>query len=199
MNQKDEINALKSKINSLKYQIKQKDDYKIENQRLKKGLEEIRKKESERNKEIDQIENNISSVFTSFKSLIRKKGNEYLKIKSSYNKDILERMKKENKYFEEKIILLEGKSKALLDELYTNAKKYCSCLASGPSSENIMINIEAIKFNLQNILNEFNFVFQEIEEIINLFNQLTADKEEENLRKTQINEIITKELDRLLK
>lgn len=195
----DEIKSLNSKINSLKYQIKQMQDFKEENIRLKKGLDNSYEAIKKINEEKYIIENKISDVFNSIKKLIVFKGTEYSKIKSSYNKDIIERMRKDNKTFEEKITIIERETKALLDDLYSKVKQYCSKLNSGVANNNSMVDIEAIKFILQNIYNQFNYVFTEIKNILNLSSQHIAEEEEETLRNINMLEIIVEEADRLLR
>ena len=97
-------------------------DFKEENIRLKKGLDNSYEAIKKINEEKYIIENKISDVFNSIKKLIVFKGTEYSKIKSSYNKDIIERIKKDNKTFEEKITIIERETKALLDDLYSKVK-----------------------------------------------------------------------------
>lgn len=94
MKQNDEIRRLNGRIDSLNYQIKQLNDYKEENIRIKEGLKKSIDEIYQINKEKDKIEQNVSVVFNSFKQLIKKKGTDYTKLKSSYNRDLIERMKK---------------------------------------------------------------------------------------------------------
>ena len=199
MNYKDEIRSLNVKINSLKYQIRQQEDYKEENIRLKKLCDSCKEGINKINMEKGNVENNISLVFNSFKKLIHRKGMDYSNLKAKYNKDLVERMKKDNKNFEETIMQLDIKSKALLDDLYSKIKQYCSGLSRGAAQDNIKVDIEAIKYNLQNIINKFNFVFNEIQNILNLSNQYIAEEEEETLQNIQMIEIIIEEVDRLLR
>ena len=202
MNQlKDEIRILNDRIASMRYQIKQLNNYEKENIRLIKGYDEVRKEIAEINSEKKNIENNVSRVFNSFKNLIKKKGNNYLTLKASYNKDLLERIQIDNKCFEEQLSVIENKSKKLLDELYSKVKQYCSSLSSSgsDSQNNAMIDIEAIKFNLKNVQNELSFIFTEIQNILNLSSQYIEDEEEETLRNIQMIEIIVEEVERLLR
>lgn len=199
MNDKDEIRSLNLQVNSLKYQIRQLDDYKEENIRLKKVCDAAKEGFDKIRIEKDNVENNISVVFNSFKKLIHRKGMDYSKLKTSSKKDLIERMKKDNKNFEEKIIQLDIKSKALLDDLYSKIKQYCSGLNSGAVQENIKIDIEAMKYNLQNISSQFTFIFNEIQNILNLSSQFIAEEEEETLKNINMIEIIIEEIERLLR
>ena len=199
MKQNDEIRRLNGRIDSLNYQIKQLNDYKEENIRIKEGLKKSIDEIYQINKEKDKIEQNVSVVFNSFKQLIKKKGTDYSKLKSSYNRDLIERMKKDNKYFELKLNSIDKKSKNLLDDLYSKVKQYCSGLSSGSGSQdNLMVDINAIKYNLEKILNEFNFVFKEIEKILSLSSQYIEEEDEETVRTLRMIEIIVNELDRIL-
>ena len=199
MKQNDEIRRLNGRIDSLNYQIKQLNDYKEENIRIKEGLKKSIDEIYQINKEKDKIEQNVSVVFNSFKQLIKKKGTDYTKLKSSYNRDLIERMKKDNKYFELKLNSIDKKSKNLLDDLYSKVKQYCSGLSSGSGSQdNLMVDINAIKYNLEKILNEFNFVFKEIEKILSLSSQYIEEEDEETVRTLRMIEIIVNELDRIL-
>ena len=186
----------------MRYQIKQLNNYKEENIRLQKGYSSAREDIQSLKKDNDKVETQISYVFNSFKNLINKKGKEYLKIKSSYNRDMLERMRTDNKYFEEQLAVIDKKSKNLLDDLYSKVKQYCSSLSSGSSDaahDNNMVDIEAIKFNLNNILNEFSLIFNEIQNILTLSSQFIAEEDEETLRNINMIEIIIQEVDRLLR
>ena len=194
----DEIRSLNSKINSLKYQIKQMQDFKEENIRFKKGQDNSLVTIKKINEEKDNVENRISQVFNSFKKLISRKGTDYSKIKSSSHKDLIERMRKDNKNFEEKITIIERQSKELLDELYSKVKQYCSKLNTEVTQNNNLVDIEPIKFNLQNVLNQFNYIFTEIEKILNLSSQYIAE-EEETIKNINMLEIIVEEADRLLR
>jgi len=199
MNPKDEIRRLNSRIDSLNYQIKQLNDYKEENKRIKEGLSKSVDEIYQINKEKDKIENDISVVFNSFKQLIKKKGTDYSKLKSSYNKDMIERMKKDNKYFEDKLSSIDKKSKNLLDDLYTKVKQYCSGLSSGSGSQdNLQVDISTIKYKLEKILNEFNFVFKEIEKIVSLSSQYIEEEDEETVRTLRMMEIVVNEVDRII-
>ena len=199
MNLKDEIKKLKEKEISLRYQIKQLNDFREENIRLKRGYDNSNKYINQINKEKDAIENNVSQVLSSFKTLVGKKGSEYAKIKSQYNNDLLERMKKDNKYFEEKLSVIEKKSRNMLDELYSKVRQYCSAVNVGSSSQdNLAIDINSIKYNLQNVFNEFNFVFKEIEDILKKSNSYIEEEDEENVRNLKIIDITVGEVDRLL-
>ena len=203
MTDKDEIRRLNGRIESMRFQIKQLNDYKEENIRLKKGYSSAREDIQNLKKDNNNVENQISHVFNSFKNLINKKGKAYLKIKSSYNKDLLERMRTDNKYFEEQLAVFDKKAKDLLDDLYSKVKQFCSSLSSGGSSgatqDNNMVDIEAIKFNLNNVLNELNLIFNEIQNILTLSSQFIAEEDEETLRNINMIEIIIEEVDRLLR
>ena len=199
MSRKDEISILNSRINSLNYQIKQMNDFKEENKRIKEGLKKSIDEIYQINKEKDKIEQNVSQVFNSFKQLIKKKGTDYSKLKSSYNRDLIERMKKDNKYFELKLNSIDKKSKNLLDDLYSKVKQYCSGLSSGSGSQdNLMVDINTIKYNLEKILNEFNFIFKEIEKILSLSSQYIEEEDEETVRTLRMIEVIVNEIDRIL-
>ena len=198
MNPKDQISMLTTRINSLQYQIRMQNDFKEENKRLKKGYDNSLEAINKIEKEKGNIEDKVNTALFSFKNLLIHRGKEYSKLKTNYNNDLVERMRKDNKKFEEKITILERQSKLLLDDLYNKVKQYCSGLSSGGASDNNVIDIETIKYNLQNVLNEFNFVFQEIQEILNLSSQFIAEEEEETLRNLQTIEIIVEEIDRLL-
>ena len=199
MNLKDELRRKDAQIDSLRFQIKLLNDFKEENIRLKRGYENSNKFINQISKEKDAIENNVSLVLSSFKTLVGKKGSEYAKIKSQYNNDLLERMKKDNKYFEEKLSVIEKISSNMLDELYSKVKQYFSALSSGSSSQdNLAFDINSIKYNLQNILNEFNFVFKEIKNILKLSSSYIEEEDEETVKNLQIIDIIVDEVDRLL-
>ena len=174
-------------------------DFKEENKRIKEGLKKSIDEIYQINKEKDKIEQNVSAVFNSFKQLIKKKGTDYSKLKSSYNRDLIERMKKDNKYFELKLNSIDKKSKNLLDDLYSKVKQYCSGLSSGSGSQdNLMVDINAIKYNLEKILNEFNFIFKEIEKILSLSSQYIEEEDEETVRTLRMIEVIVNEIDRIL-
>jgi predicted secreted protein len=199
MSQKDEIRILNSRIDSLNYQIKQMNDFKEENKRIKEGLKKSIDEIYQINKEKDKIEQSVSEVFNSFKQLIKKKGSDFSKLKSSYNRDLIERMKKDNKYFELKLNSIDKKSKNLLDDLYSKVKQYCSGLSSGSGSQdNLMVDINAIKYNLENILNEFNFIFKEIEKILSLSSQYIEEEDEETVRTLKMMEVMVNEIDRII-
>ena len=199
MKQNDEIRRLNGRIDSLNYQIKQLNDYKEENIRIKEGLKKSIDEIYQINKEKDKIEQNVSVVFNSFKQLIKKKGTDYSKLKSSYNRDLIERMKKDNKYFELKLSSIDKKSKNLLDDLYSKVKQYCSGLSSGSGSQdNLMVDINAIKYNLEKILNEFNFVFKEIEKILSLSSQYIEEEDEETVRTLRMMEVVVNEVERII-
>ena len=199
MTTKDEIRSLQVKIDGLKYEIKQLKDYKEENIRLQNSLKNSKSNIDNIKQDKDQLENNISTVFNSFKTLISRRSNENKALKSINSKEITDRMRKDNKIFEESIYEIENKTKNILDELYTKVKQYCSSLSSGKDNNNIKIDVEKIKFNLQNILNEFNLVFNEIQNILNLSSQYIAEEEEETLRNITMTEIIIEEVERLLR
>ena len=96
---KEEIRVLKSRTESMRFQIKQQEDFRQENIRLKKGYDEVRGQIDGINKEKINIENNVNGLIVSYKNLIRKKVNNYLTLKSSYNKDLLERIETDNRCF----------------------------------------------------------------------------------------------------
>lgn len=199
MNKDDEIRRLNARIDSQLFQIKQMNDYKEENKRIKESLKKSTDEIFQINKEKDKIEQSISVVFNSFKQLIKKKGTDYSQLKSSYNRDLIERMKKDNKYFELKINNIDKKSKNLLDDLYSKVKQYCSSLNSGSGSQdNLMMDINAIKYNLEKVLNEFNFVFKEIEKILSLSSQYIEEEDEETVRTLRMIEVIVNEIDRII-
>ena len=108
-------------------------------------------------------------------------------------------MKKDNKYFELKLNSIDKKSKNLLDDLYSKVKQYCSGLSSGSGSQdNLMVDINAIKYNLEKILNEFNFIFKEIEKILSLSSQYIEEEDEETVRTLRMIEVIVNEIDRII-
>jgi hypothetical protein len=108
-------------------------------------------------------------------------------------------MKKDNKYFELKLNSIDKKSKNLLDDLYSKVKQYCSGLSSGSGSQdNLMVDINAIKYNLENILNEFNFIFKEIEKILSLSSQYIEEEDEETVRTLRMMEVMVNEIDRII-
>ena len=88
MRDKDEIRSLNTKINSLKYQIRQMTDYKEENIFIKDGLKKIKEDIENVNKENIVIQTNITPLLNTFKKLISLKQTSYTKIINSYNKDI---------------------------------------------------------------------------------------------------------------
>ena len=118
MTDKDEIRSLNTKINSLKFQIKQMNDYKEENNSIKNGLALIRDDIEKINEEKKIIQNDISPVFNTFKKLISVNHTKFSNISVSYNNDILARMEKDNKYFADKIYLMEKKSDELINNLF---------------------------------------------------------------------------------
>ena len=199
MNPKDEIRRLNSRIDSLNNQIKQLNDYKEENKRIKEGLKKSVDEIYQINKEKEKIEKDISVVFNSFKQLIKKKGTDYSKLKSSYNMDIIERMKKNNKNFEVKLSSIDKKSKNLLDDLYIKVKLYYSGINIGSGSQdNLLADIKTIKYKLEKIINEFNFAYKEFEKILSLNSQYIEEEEEETVKSLRMIEIITNEIDRIL-
>ena len=195
MTDKDEIRSLNTKINSLKFQIKQMNDYKEENNSIKNGLALIRDDIEKINEEKKIIQNDISPVFNTFKKLISVNHTKFSNISVSYNNDILARMEKDNKYFADKIYLMEKKSDELINNLFQKLNQY---IANNQTGENNLLDINTIKFNLFNILNEFNQIFEEIKQILDLSSKSVADEEEETLRNIQIIEIIVKEVDRIM-
>ena len=195
MNDKDEIRSLNTRINSLKFQIKQMDDYKDENNQIKTGMAQLKEKINKIENEKIIIQNNISPLVNVFKKLIVDKSTKYSNISASYNKDLLARMEKDNKLFEEKIYQMEKKSNELINNLYEKVNKY---LASNQQGENNLLDINTIKFNLFNIMREFDAIFEEIKTILDLSSQSIADEEEETLRNIQMIEIIVQEIDRIM-
>ena len=195
MNDKDEIRSLNTRINSLKFQIKQMDDYKDENDQIKNGMAQLRENINKIENEKIIIQNNISPLVNVFKKLIVDKSTKYSNISASYNKDLLARMERDNKLFEEKIYQMEKKSNELLNNLYEKVNKY---LASNQQGENNLLDINTIKFNLFNIMREFDAIFEEIKTILELSSQSIADEEEETLRNIQMIEIIVQEIDRIM-
>ena len=195
MNDKDEIRSLNTRINSLKFQIKQMDDYKDENDQIKNGMAQLRENINKIENEKIIIQNNISPLVNVFKKLIVDKSTKYSNISASYNKDLLARMEKDNKLFEEKIYQMEKKSNELINNLYEKVNLY---LASNQQGENNLLDINTIKFNLFNIMREFDAIFEEIKMILDLSSQSIADEEEETLRNIQMIEIIVQEIDRIM-
>ena len=88
-------------------------------------------------------------------------------------------MEKDNKYFSDKIYQMEKKSDELINKLFEKVNRY---LATNQQGENNLFDINTIKFNLFNIMNEFNQIFEEIKVILDLSSQSIADEEEETLR-----------------
>ena len=109
MTDKDEIRSLNTRINSLKFQIKQMNDFKDENISIKHALEKIREDITKIENEKRKIQNEISPVFNVFKKLIAVNHTKYSNISASYNNDLLARMEKDNKYFADKIYQMEKK------------------------------------------------------------------------------------------
>ena len=93
-----------------------------------------------------------------------------------------------------KISLLEWKG-IIINNLYEKVNKY---LASNQQGENNLLDINTIKFNLFNIMREFDAIFEEIKTILELSSQSIADEEEETLRNIQMIEIIVQEIDRIM-
>lgn len=110
MNYKDEINHLNSRITSLKYQLKQMNDFKEENISIKEGLESLREQIEKINEEKQIIKNNVNPVFNTFKKLISFNQSKYSAINASYDHDILSRMEKDNNYFSNNIEIIEKKN-----------------------------------------------------------------------------------------
>ena len=187
MTDKDEIRSLNTRINSLKFQLKQMNDFKDENISIKHGLEKIREDITKIENEKRKIQNEISPVFNVFKKLIAVNHTKYSNISASYNNDLLARMEKDNKYFADKIYQMEKKSDELINKLFEKVNRY---LATNQQGENNLFDINTIKFNLFNIMNEFNQIFEEIKIILDLSSQSIADEEEETLRNIQMIEII---------
>ena len=94
MTDKDEIRSLNTRINSLKFQIKQMNDFKDENISIKHGLEKIREDITKIENEKRKIQNEISPVFNVFKKLIAVNHTKYSNISASYNNDLLARMER---------------------------------------------------------------------------------------------------------
>ena len=195
MTDKDEIRSLNTRINSLKFQIKQMNDYKEENISIKHALDRIREDIDKIDKEKKAIQNSISPVFNTFKKLIAVNHTKFSNISTSYNNDLLARMEKDNKYFADKIYLIGKKSDELISNLYEKVKRY---LSTNHQGENNLADINTIKFNLYNIMQEFNKIFEEIKTILDLSNQSIADEEEETLRNIKMIEIIVQEVDRIM-
>ena len=195
MTDKDEIRSLNTRINSLKFQIKQMNDFKDENISIKHGLEKIREDITKIENEKRKIQNEISPVFNVFKKLIAVNHTKYSNISASYNNDLLARMEKDNKYFADKIYQMEKKSDELINKLFEKVNRY---LATNQQGENNLFDINTIKFNLFNILKEFDAIFEEIKIILDLSSQSIADEEEETLRNIQMIEIIVQEVDRIM-
>ena len=124
MQARDEIRSLTTRINSLKYQLKQTEDFKLENDSIKNGLSQIKQEIKKINEESQKIQRNISPVLSNFKQLISNNHKKYSNLNASYNNDLLERMEKDNKLFEEKIYLMEKKSEELINNLYEKVNKY---------------------------------------------------------------------------
>ena len=195
MTDKDEIRSLNTRINSLKFQIKQMNDYKEENISIKHALDRIREDIDKIDKEKKAIQNSISPVFNTFKKLIAVNHTQFSNISTSYNNDLLARMEKDNKYFADKIYLIGKKSDELISNLYEKVNRY---LSTNHQGENNLADINTIKFNLYNIMQEFNKIFEEIKTILDLSNQSIADEEEETLRNIKMIEIIVQEVDRIM-
>ena len=195
MTDKDEIRSLNTRINSLKFQIKQMNDYKEENISIKHALDRIREDIDKIDKEKKAIQNSISPVFNTFKKLIAVNHTKFSNISTSYNNDLLARMEKDNKYFADKIYLIGKKSDELISNLYEKVNRY---LSTNHQGENNLADINTIKFNLYNIMQEFNKIFEEIKTILDLSNQSIADEEEETLRNIKMIEIIVQEVDRIM-
>jgi hypothetical protein len=170
-------------------------DYKDENDQIKNGMAKLKDKINKIENEKIIIQNNISPLVNVFKKLIVDKSTKYSNISASYNKDLLARMEKDNKLFEEKIYQMEKKSNELINNLYEKVNKY---LASNQQGENNLLDINTIKFNLFNIMREFDAIFEEIKTILDLSSQSIADEEEETLRNIQMIEIIVQEIDRIM-
>lgn len=196
---KEEIRVLKSRTESMRFQIKQQEDFRQENIRLKKGYDEVRGQIDGINKEKINIENNVNGLIVSYKNLIRKKVNNYLTLKSSYNKDLLERIETDNRCFEEQLSAFDNKTKELLDDLYSKVKQYCSCLTSGSDSNtDVAVDVDALKLNLKNVEDELSRIFTEVQNILNLSSQYIEEEEEETLRSIQVIEVVIEEVERLL-
>lgn len=195
MRDKDEIRSLNTRINSLKFQIRQMNDFKGENILIKYGLErikeDIKKKDQEKNKFI----NDILPIFDNYNKLITVNHKKYSNISASYNNDLFARMEKDNKYFEDNIYLLEKKTNLLIDNLFQKVNKYLSYNQTG---ENNLFDINMVKYNLFNIMQELNQIFEEIKVILDLSSQSIEDEEEETIRNKQMFEILVREVDRIM-
>ena len=195
MRDKDEIRSLNTRINSLKFQIRQMNDFKGENILIKYGLErikeDIKKKDQEKNKFI----NDILPIFDNYNKLIAVNHKKYSNISASYNNDLFARMEKDNKYFEDNIYLLEKKTNLLIDNLFQKVNKYLSYNQTG---ENNLFDINMVKYNLFNIMQELNQIFEEIKVILDLSSQSIEDEEEETIRNKQMFEILVREVDRIM-
>ena len=170
MTTKDEIRSLQVKIDGLKYEIKQLKDYKEENIRLQNSLKKSKSNIDNIKQDKEQLENNISTVFNSFKTLISRRGEENKALKSINSKEITDRMRKGNKIFEERIYEIEKKTKNILDELYTKVKQYCSSLSSGKGNNNIdvsniALNQSEIMKQLKGGENEFDYILNKNKEM----------------------------------
>ena len=195
MRDKDEIRSLNTKITSLKYQIKQMNDYNEENKSIKEGLNRIRKDIEIVEKEKKIIQNNINPVFSTFKKLISLNHNRYSNISNSYNKDLLARMEKDNNFFESKISGMLKKTDQLIDNLYKRVNQYISDNKVGGESN---FDINTIKYNLFNISKEFIEIFDEVKKILELSSTFIAEEEEETIRNIKMIEIIINEVDRIM-
>ena len=110
MNYNDDINHLNLRVNSLKFQLKQMNDFKEENISIKEGLESLREQIEKINEEKSTIQKNINPVFNTFKKLISFNQSKFARISASYNNDILARMQKDNDYFANNIDQIENKT-----------------------------------------------------------------------------------------
>ena len=194
MNYKDEINHLNLRVNSLKFQLKQMNDFKEENISIKEGLESLREQIEKINEEKSTIQKNINPVFNTFKKLISFNQSKFARISASYNNDILARMQKDNDYFANNVDQIEKATDELIDNLYKKVQKFLS--TSQTSTNDVDVN--TVKFNLSNISNELSQIFAEVQKILDLSSKNVADEEEETIRNIQFIEIVVQEVDRIL-
>lgn len=195
MRDKDEIRSLNTKINSLKYQIRQMTDYKEENIFIKDGLKKIKEDIENVNKENIVIQTNITPLLNTFKKLISLKQTSYTKIINSYNKDILSQMEKDKNLFENQISEILKKSDKLIDNLYQKVNQFISGNKSEGESN---IDLNTLKYNLLNISREFIEIFDEVKKILELSSQHIAEESKENTKNIKTIEATINEVDRIM-
>jgi hypothetical protein len=195
MRDKDEIRSLNTKINSLKYQIRQMTDYKEENIFIKDGLKKIKEDIENVNKENIVIQTNITPLLNTFKKLISLKQTSYTKIINSYNKDILSQMEKDKNLFENQISEILNKSDKLIDNLYQKVNQFISGNKSEGESN---IDLNTLKYNLLNISREFIEIFDEVKKILELSSQHIAEESKENTKNIKTIEATINEVDRIM-